>query len=413
MNANRRAVLAAGAAWAGLPSLARAQTGGQTGTQPAIRLGVITDMAGPYGDLAGPGSVQAVRQAVQEAAGLGLKVEIVAADHQNRPDVAANLARQWLDRDGIDALIDVPTSSAALAVSGIVREKNKVFLGSAVGTSELTGAQCSPNTVQWTYDTWMLANSTGGALVKAGGDSWYFVTVDYAFGHAVEAEATRFIQAAGGKVLGSSRFPFPGTTDFSAFLLRAQASRAKVVALACGGADMINAVKQAAEFGLARRGQRVAALLMFISDVHALGLGAAQGSVCSETFYWDLNDRSRAFSARMRASHGMGAPTMVHAGCYAATLHYLKAVADMGAAAAKADGAAVVARMKAMPTDDDAFGAGRIRADGRKIHPAYLFEVKSPAESRGPYDYYKLLQTTPAEQAFRPEAEGQCSLVRS
>jgi branched-chain amino acid transport system substrate-binding protein len=407
MNTKRRAILAAGAALGALPVLGRAQAVG------TIRLGISTDMAGPYGDLAGPGSVAGVRQAVQDAASLGLKVEIVSGDHQNRPDVAANLARQWFDRDGVDAIIDVPGSSAGLAVAGIAREKNKVFLASAPGTVDLTGTQCSPNTVHWTYDTWMLANSTGGALVRAGGDSWYFITVDYAFGHSVEAETTRFVQAAGGKVLGSSRFPFPGTTDFSAFLLRAQASRAKVVALGCGGADMINAVKQAAEFGLARRGQRVAALLMFISDVHALGLGAAQGSVCSETFYWDLNDRTRAFSARMRANHGIGAPTMVHAGCYASVLHYLKAAADMGAAAAKADGAAAVARMKAMPVNDDAFGQGRIRADGRKLHPAYLFEVKTPAESRGPYDYYKLLETTPAEQAFRPEAEGNCPLVRS
>ena len=407
MKTKRRAILAAGAAWGALPVLGRAQAAG------TIRLGISTDMAGPYGDLAGAGSVAGVRQAVQDAASLGLKVEIVSGDHQNRPDVAANLARQWFDRDGVDAIVDVPGSSAGLAVAGIAREKNKVFLASAPGTVDLTGTQCSPNTVHWTYDTWMLANSTGGALVRAGGDSWYFITVDYAFGHSVEAETTRFVQAAGGRVLGSSRFPFPGTTDFSAFLLRAQASRAKVVALGCGGADMINAVKQAAEFGLARRGQRVAALLMFISDVHALGLGAAQGSVCSETFYWDMNDRTRAFSARMRANHGIGAPTMVHAGCYASVLHYLKAAADMGVAAAKADGAAAVARMKAMPVDDDAFGQGRIRADGRKLHPAYLFEVKAPAESRGPYDYYKLLETTPAEQAFRPEAEGNCPLVRS
>ncbi|MDN3564411.1 ABC transporter substrate-binding protein [Paeniroseomonas aquatica] len=409
MTTDRRAILAAGAAWAALPPRARAQGGGP----PTIRLGVISDMAGPYGDLAGQGSVQGVRQAVQDAAGLGLKVEIVSGDHQNRPDLASNLARQWFDRDGVDVLIDVPGSSAGLAAAGIAREKNKVFLASAPGTADLTGSQCSPNTVHWTYDTWMLAHSTGDALVRAGGDSWYFITVDYAFGHSVEAETTRFVQAAGGRVLGTSRFPFPGTTDFSAFLLRAQASRAKVIALGCGGADMINAVKQAGEFGLARRGQRVAALLMFISDVHALGLGAAQGAVCSETFYWDMNDRTRAFSARMRANHGMGAPTMVHAGCYAATLHYLKAAADLGAARARADGAAAVARMKAMPTDDDAFGPGRIRTDGRKLHPSFLFEVKAPAESRGPYDYYKLLGTTPAEQAFRPEAEGNCPLVRS
>ena len=404
MNTNRRAILAAGAAWGTLPTLARAQGSGTTGG--TIRLGVISDMAGPYGDLAGPGSVQAVRQAVQEAAGLGLKVEIVSGDHQNRPDLASNLARQWFDRENVDALIDVPGSSAGLAVASIAREKNKVFLASAPGTAELTGAQCSPNTVHWTYDTWMLAHSTGGALVKAGGDSWYFITVDYAFGHSVEAETTRFVQAAGGRVLGSSRFPFPGTTDFSAFLLRAQASRAKVVALGCGGADLINAVKQAAEFGLARRGQRVAALLMFISDVHAMGLGAAQGSVCSETFYWDMNERTRAFSARMRANHGMGAPTMVHAGCYAATLHYLKAVADMGVAQAKADGGAAVARMKAMPADDDAFGPGRLRADGRKLHP-YL-SVRGKGSGRKPRPL-RLLQAAghhPGRAGLPPGSRG-------
>jgi branched-chain amino acid transport system substrate-binding protein len=410
MTLHRRAALAlGGAAWATLPRSRPAH-----GQSPPIRLGVISDMSGPFADLAGQNAVAATRQAAQEAmaAAPNLRVEVLAADHQNRPDIASNIARQWFDREGVDALVDVPASSAALAVSGLAREKDKVYLASSPGTAELTGAQCSPNTVQWTYDTWMLAHSTGGAMVRDGGDSWFFVTADYAFGHSMEAEATRFIQAAGGRVLGSARYPFPATTDFSAFLLRAQASRAKVVGLAFGGVDLVTAVKQAAEFGLGRRGQRLAALILFITEVHALGLNAAQGLVCSETFYWDLNDRTRAFSTRLRQNFGTPAPTMVHAGCYAATLHYLKVAAQMGPAAAKTSGAQTMARMRALPTDDDAFGPGRIREDGRKLHPAFLLQVKSPEESRAPWDYYKLLQTTPAEQAFRPLAEGGCPLVR-
>ena len=410
MTMNRRAALAlGGAAWLAGPRNAAAQPG------QAIRLGVITDMSGPFADLAGQNAVAATRLAAQEAmaAAPGLRVEVLAADHQNRPDIGSNIARTWFDREGVDALVDVPASSAALAAAGLAREKNKVYLASSPGTAELTGAQCNANTVQWTYDTWMLANSTGGAMVRDGGDSWFFVTADYAFGHSMEAEATRFIQAAGGRVLGSTRYPFPATTDFSAFLLRAQASRAKVIGLGFGGVDLVTAVKQAAEFGIGRRGnQRLAALILFITEVHALGLPAAQGLVCSETFYWDLNDRTRAFSARLKQGFGTPAPTMVHAGCYAATLHYLKAAVAMGVGAAKASGAEAVARMKAMPTDDDAFGPGSIRIDGRKIHPAYLLQVKTPEESRGPWDYYKLLQTTPAERAFRPLGEGGCPLVR-
>jgi branched-chain amino acid transport system substrate-binding protein len=413
MMLERRALTLGGAAWMGLP-LAGRRAWAQAAGGGTVRLGVMTDLSGPFADLAGQGSVLATRQAAQEAtANLGLRVEVLAADHQNRPDIAINIVRQWFDREGVDAVVDVPASSAALAVAGIAREKNKVFLASSPGTSELTGAQCNANTVQWTYDTWMLANSTCRALVAEGGDSWFFISADYAFGHAMEADGTRFIQSAGGRVLGATRYPFPATTDFSAFLLRAQASRAKVVGLGFGGTDLVTAVKQAAEFGMARRGQRLAALILFITEVHSLGLQAAQGLVCSESFYWDLNDRTRAFSARLRQNFGVGAPTMVHAGCYAATLHYLKAVASMGVAAAKASGAEAMARMKAMPTDDDAFGPGRIREDGRKLHPALLLQVKAPEESRGPWDYYKLLRTTPGDQAFRPLAEGGCPLARS
>ncbi len=301
----------------------------------------------------------------------------------------------------------------ALAVADFTRERNKVIIPTSTATSDLTGRNCSPNTIHWVYDTYMLAKSTGAATVRAGGDTWFFLTADYAFGHALERDTGNFVRGAGGRVLGSVRTPFPGTTDFSSFLLQAQSSRAKVVGLANAGNDTINSIKQAAEFGLTRRGVKLASMLMFITDVHALGLNTAQGLVCTETFYWDLNERTRDFARRVRAVAGQVPVAMSHAGDYSGTLHYLKAVADMGVAAAKADGRAVVARMKAMPTDDDAFGRGTIREDGRKMHPAYLFEVKKPEESRGPFDYYKLLQTTAAEDAFRPLSEGGCALVRT
>ncbi len=409
---SRRGVLTGGAALTASGALsvssARAQGAG------TIKIGVLNDQSGLYRDLSGPGSTVCVRQAVSELGALGFNVEVVQADHQNKPDVGANIARQWIDRDGVDMIIDVPTSSVALAINGIVREKNKVYINSTGASSDLTGAQCSPNTVHWTYDTWMLANGTGSAMVRAGGDTWFFITADYAFGHALERDTTGFIRAAGGRVLGSVRTPFPGTTDFSSFLVQAQASRAKVIGLANAGGDTINCVKQAAEFGITRRGVKLAGLLIFITDVHSLGLQAAQGLVLTESFYWDLNDRTRALTTRVRPNMPNNAPpTMAQAGCYAGALHYLKAVKDLGVAAAKADGAAVVTRMKAMPTNDDAFGEGQIRADGRKIHPVYLFEVKKPEESRGPWDYYKVVQTTPIDQAFRPLAEGGCSLVRS
>jgi len=408
MAITRRAALASAAA---APFAARAQA------TPTIRLGVMTDMSGPFADITGQGSIAATKLAAQEAmaaSGGALKVEVIFADHQNKPDLAANLARQWIDRDGVDVLCDVTGSSAALAANTIVREKNKVYLATAPGTSELTGAQCSPNTVQWVYDTWMLANATCRPLVAEGGDTWFFITADYAFGHSMESDGSSFVERAGGKVLGSTRYPFPSTSDFSAFLLRAQASRAKVVGLANAGTDLITCVKQAAEFGLVKRGQRLAALNLFISEIVALGLPAAQGLICAEAFYWDLDDRTRAFTRRLRESQGFQPlPTRVHAGGYSSTLHYLKAAQAMGVAAAKADGAAAVARMKAMPTDDDAFGRGSIRADGRKLHPAYLLQVKSPAESRGAGDLCKVLHVIPAEQAFRPMNEGGCPLVRT
>jgi len=412
MTIDRRSLLAGAAAAplaGGLPfRRARAQAAG------TLKLGVLNDGSGTYRDIAGPGSAVCVRQAVQDFGSRGFNVEVLYADHQNKPDVGANIARQWFDQDGVDVVIDVTTSSVALAVSGVTREKNKVFLGSTPATSDLTGAQCSPNTIHWTYDTWMLAHSTGAALVKAGGDSWYFITADYAFGHALERDTSSFVKSAGGKVLGQVRTPFPGTTDFSSFLLQAQASRPKVIGLANAGGDTTNCIKQAAEFGLTRRGVKLAALLMFISDVHSLGLQTAQGLVCTESFYWDLNDRTRAFTRKVLPNMPSGLrPGMGQAGCYSAALHYLKTAADMGVAQAKASGADTVTRMKAMPTDDDVFGAGSIRADGRKLHPAYLFEVKTPEESKGAWDYFKLLQTTPAAEAFRPLSEGNCPLVRS
>jgi branched-chain amino acid transport system substrate-binding protein len=411
MTVNRRTLLGAAATapvWGALPyRSARAQAAN------TIRIGVLNDQSGLYRDISGPGSTQCVRFAAQQLASRGITVEVVQADHQNRPDVGSNVVRQWIDQAGIDVVVDVPTSSVALAVSNIIREKNKVFLNSGAATSDLTGAACSPNTIHWTYDTYMLANGTGGAMVRAGGNTWFFITADYAFGHALERDTTAFVTAAGGRVLGGVRTPFPGTTDFSSFLQQAQRSRARVIGLANAGGDTINSIKQAAEFRITRGGTKLAGLLVFVTDVHSLGLEVAQGLVLTETFYWDLNDRTRRFTEQVGAMPGNLKPSMVQAGCYSSVLHYLKAVADMGVAAAKASGAEAVARMKAMPTDDDAFGAGTIRPDGRKIHPAYLFEVKTPAESKGAWDYYKLVSTIPADQAFRPIAEGGCSLVRS
>jgi branched-chain amino acid transport system substrate-binding protein len=408
---DRRSILAGAAALPALGALPRRSARAQAAN--TIRIGVLTDMSGPFRDINGPTTVACARLAVQEFAARGFDVEVIFADHQNKPDVGVNTARQWYDRDGVDMILSLAASSVALAVAEVTREKNKVMIPTSTATSDLTGRACTPNTIHWVYDTYMLAKSTGGASVRAGGDTWFFITADYAFGHALERDTGNFVRAAGGRVLGSTRTPFPGTTDFSAFLVQAQASRAKVIGFANAGTDTINCIKQAAEFGVTRRGTKLASLLMFMPDVHALGLATAQGLICTETFYWDLNERTRAFARRARATAGQVPLAMNQAGDYSATLHYLKAVADLGVRAAKADGRAVVARMKAMPTDDDAFGPGIIREDGRKMHPAYLFEVKTPEESRGPFDYYKLLQTTSGEDAFRPVAEGGCPLVRS
>jgi branched-chain amino acid transport system substrate-binding protein len=412
MTLERRSVLSAAggaAAFGALPwQSAHAQA---TNT---IKIGLLSDMSGPYRDLNGPNSISATRLAMQEMAPRGLNVELVVADHQNRPDVGVNISRQWFDRDGVDMVLNLAASSVALAVSELAREKNKVAIATSTATSDLTGRACNANTIHWVYDTYMLAKSTGAAMVRAGGDSWFFITADYAFGHALERDTAAFVRAAGGRVVGQVRTPFPGTTDFSSFILQAQASRAKVIGLANAGTDTSNCIKQAAEFGITRRGIKLASMLMFITDVHALGLETAQGLVCTASYYWDMNDQTRNLARRVLANSGVDTPvTMAQAGDYSATLHYLKAVAELGAAPAKANGRAVVERMKAMPTQDDAFGRGTIRADGRKLHPAYLFEVKTPAESKHKHDYYKLLQTSAADDAFRSVADGGCSLVRS
>ena len=374
-----------------------------------VKLGVLTDMSSLYADDTGPGSVAAAKLAVQDfnPAAHGMKVDIISADHQNKPDIGANIARQWFDTQNVDAILDVPNSGVALAVNEVVREKNKVFLVSGAAISDLTGPECSPNTIHWTYDTWMLANGTGKAVVKTGGDTWFFITADYAFGHALERDTTAVVTANGGKVLGSVSVPL-NNQDFSSFLLQAQQSKAKIIGLANAGGDTINSIKQGAEFGITAGGQHFAGLLVFIGDVEAMGLKVAQGLVLTETFYWDMNDATRAWTKRWQVDRPGKFPTMNQAGVYSATLHYLKAVAALKSAN---DGKAVVDEMKKMPTADPLFGNGIVRADGRKIHPAYLFQVKSPAESKYPGDDYILKATIPADDAFRPMKDDHCPLV--
>jgi len=394
MKVTRRRLLAATAAAGSALPLRRARA-----QSPVVRIGVLNDQSGPYRDIAGLNDVAMAKQAIQDFGPKGFSVEVITADHQNKPDVGAGIARQWIDQNGVDLIISVPNSAVGLAVNGVCKQKNCAYINSGAGTTSLTTAQCSPVTLHWGYDVYMLARSTGGALVKTGGDSWYFITADYVFGHQLQDYATRFITGAGGKVAGASKYPFPGTTDFSSFLVSAQSSGAKVVGLANAGADTVNCVKQAKEFGVTP-GQKLAALLMYITDVHGIGLNDAQGLVLTESYYWDLNDLTRKFADRVKDKIPVR-PNMTNAGTYAGTLHFLKAVADLGAQHAR-DGAAVVARMKKLPTDDDCFGHARVRADGLFMTPAYLFRVKTPAESKGPWDYYTLLATTPADQAFAP-----------
>lgn len=384
---------------------------GAAHAQTTIKIGILTDMSSLYADLAGAGSVAAAKMAIADftANNKDIKVELVSGDHLNKPDVGSQIANQWFDVDKVDVIVDTPNSGVALAVNEIVRGKNKVFINSGAASSDLTGAKCSPNTVHWTYDTWMLANGTGKAIVKSGGDSWFFLTADYAFGHALERDTSAVVESNGGKVLGKVRHPV-NTNDFSSFLLQAQASKAKVIGLANAGGDTINTVKQAAEFGIVKGGQSLAGLLIFASDVNSLGLQTAQGLIFTETWYWDANDANRAWTKKWQAERNASGkiPTMVQAGVYAGITHYLKAVTALKSGA---DGKAVVAKMKELPTDDALFGKGTIRADGRKIHDAYLFEVKAPGESKGPGDFYKLRSTIPADQAFRPLKDGNCPLV--
>jgi branched-chain amino acid transport system substrate-binding protein len=377
-----------------------------------VKIGSLSDQSGLYADLGGPGSTLAAQMAVEDS-GLtakGWKIDVIAGDHQNKPDVGVNVARQWFDIDKVDVIVDVPNSGVALAVNNIIKEKNGVYINSGAATSDLTNAQCSPNTVHWTYDTYMLAHATGQALVKAGGDTWFFLTADYAFGAALERDTTAVILANGGKVVGGVKHPL-NTSDFSSFLLQAQSSKAKVIGLANAGGDTTNAIKQAAEFGIVKAGQKLAALLLFLTDVKAIGLETAQGLSFTETFYWDLNDQTREFSKKFVTRMKNGAPpTMVQAGVYAGLLHYFKALDALGGN--PHDGAKVVAKMKELPTDDPLFGKGEIEPNGRTIHSAYLFEVKKPSESKAPWDLYKLVGTVPGDQAFTPLSESKCALLK-
>ena len=395
----------------GLAALAAVLACGPANAQQVnVKIGVLSDMSSLYADIGGPGSVAAAKMAIADFTkdNPNVKVEMIVGDHQNKPDIGSQIANQWYDVDKVDMIIDVPNSGVALAVSQVANQKNKVFIVSGAAASDLTGPKCNANTIHWTYDTWMLANGTGTAIVKTGGGTWFFLTSDYAFGHALERDTIAAVERAGGKVLGKVRHPL-NTNDFSSFLLQAQSSKAKVIGLANAGGDTINSIKQAAEFGIVKGGQSLAGLLVFASDVAALGLPTAQGLVLTETWYWDMNDTNRAWTKRWQQERQGKWPTMIHAGVYAGVLHYLKtAIALKGNVG---DGKAVVAQMKSMPTDDPLFGKGAIRPDGRKIHPAYLLEVKKPEELKHPGDFYKIRATIPADEAFRPLKEGSCPLV--
>jgi branched-chain amino acid transport system substrate-binding protein len=395
----------------GLAALAVILATSTAHAQTTVKIGVLSDMSSLYADIGGPGSISAAKLAIADFTKdhPNVKVEIVTGDHLNKPDVGTQIANQWFDVDKVDMIIDVPNSGVALAVSQVAAAKNKLFIVSGAAASDLTGPKCSANTIHWTYDTWMLANGTGTAMVKTGGDTWFFLTADYAFGHALERDTGAVVEKNGGKILGKVRHPL-NTPDFSSFLLQAQTSKAKVIGLANAGGDTINSIKQASEFGIVKGGQKLAGLLVFASDVNALGLQTAQGLSLTETWYWDANDTNRNWTKRWQTERGAPGkfPTMIHAGVYSGILHYLKAVEALKASA---DGKAVAAQMKSTPTDDALFGKGTIRADGRKIHDAYLFEVKAPGDSKHPGDFYNLKATIPAAEAFRPLKEGGCPLV--
>jgi len=393
-------------------ALSLASAGFAAAQDKTVKIGALSDQSGLYADLGGPGSTLAAQMAVEDSGLIakGWKIDIISGDHQNKPDIGTAIARQWFDVDKVDAIVDVPNSGVALAVNNVIKEKNGVYINSGAATSDLTNAQCSPNTVHWTYDTYMLAHTTGQALVKAGGDSWFFLTADYAFGAALERDTTAVILANGGKIVGGVKHPL-NTSDFSSFLLQAQSSKAKIIGLANAGGDTTNAIKQAAEFGIVKGGQKLAALLLFLTDVKAIGLETAQGLNFTETFYWDLNDQTRAFSKKFAARMKNSAPpTMVQAGVYSGLLHYFKALDALGGN--PHDGVKVVEKMKSMPTEDPLFGKGEIQPNGRTIHSAYLFEVKKPSESKGPWDFYKLIGTVPGDQAFTPLSESKCAMLK-
>jgi branched-chain amino acid transport system substrate-binding protein len=374
-----------------------------------VKIGVLTDMSSLYADATGKGSVVATQMAVADYGGKvkGKPVEVISADHQNKPDVALNIARGWYDNEKVDAIFDVPTSSVALPISALTREKNKIHINSGGGSSDITGVACSPNTVHWTYDTYALSQVAGKAMVKRGEDTWFFITADYAFGHALERDAANVVKENGGKVLGTARHPL-NSSDFSSFLLQAQASKAKVIGLANAGGDSQNALKQASEFGISQGGQKMIALLTEITDVHSLGIKATQGLIVTDAFYWDTNDETRAFSKRFNEKVGH-MPTMIQAGLYSATMHYLKAIEAIGTD----DSQKVMAQMRATPVNDFFAKNGKIRIDGRMVHDMYLFEVKKPEESKNEWDLYKLLATVPGDEAFRPLDKGNCPLVKT
>jgi branched-chain amino acid transport system substrate-binding protein len=414
MTLSRRAAIGTGLASAAVyagPLSAQPRSPEQT-----LRVGLLQDMSGAYRDISGPTSVACARQAIREfqASNPDVGVDLLVADHQNKSDVGLAIARQWFDRDNVDLVLGVSNSALAIALKPVVEQKDKVHINSSAATSALTSEYCSPNAIHWSYDTYCLSHATGEPLVKQGYDSWFFITPNYAFGHMLQADTTHSVETSGGRVVGAVTYPFPETTDFSAFLLQAQASGAKVVAFLGAGTDFVNAVKQAAEFGLMRGKLRFVGLTGYINSIMSLGLTAAQGLTQTETFYWDLNDRTRAFMARLRPELPSNTfPCHNQAGDYSGLLHYLKAAKAMGVPRARASGRAVVATMKDMPTDDDAFGTGTIRRDGRKLHPTYLFTVKSPAESRAPGDVYKVLAVTSAERSFRSIEDGKCSMAKS
>ena len=407
MKTTRRKILGTAAAASALP-LVPARAAGKS-----LTIGVCSDFYGPYAETGGETSVVCVQQALVDwgAAAKGYDITVIKGDHQNKPDIGAGLARQWYD-SGVDLVIDVPNSAVALAISGVAKDKDKLFIDSNAASSKLTGAACNAQTIHWTYDTYMLAHSTGGAMVAAGGKSWFFITANYAFGQLLRDQTEAVVKAAGGTVVGDVDYPFPTTTDFSSFLVQAQSSGAQVLGLANAGKDTVNSIKQAHQFGITQSGMKIAGLLIFLPDIHGLGLDIAQGLILTESFYWNMNDKTRAFTKKIVVNSPNNYPAMGHAGCYSGTLHFLKAVDVIGVQAASS-GAAIAAQMKKMPTSDDAFGDCSIREDGRFMCPSYLFRVKKPGESSIPWDYYDLLHTTSAQDTFAPMATEGCPLVKA